>query len=1036
MNSELVVISEPEFIKAIQSKLMEVEEFRFIRREAERLGIKAYLFGGTAAGFAHYVHRDLHRRRGDHRFQSQRFDYDFTNIYRSTQDIDIVVDGPPEKAVKLQEILQENFPYFQDSKEAWEVRLLRESGEGKEALLDNPDFLNQHTDSNSIGLIEITKPEKNELVIRDLRDWNSTTPSFTRDILEETIHFYFSSQHKKTSRYLDGTNPPIFSVIRYLTKAFQYNIKTRADDESKIKEILHEFDPHRDLVKRYTQERLEFLGKKLFKNASNIEYAWNKLEELGLRRRLIEIKNNSNEPESLAWWLNREPLRTFDVGIGAGITAEELAKERGMSKLIVSHETINFSAYESITRSEKGEPNALISREGGFEGEVALYGDGFYVQIGMEGAIGTGFTVRFEVDPKAREGSDFIFSKVQDHLIFRNKAVLRIMPESLNLGIVKYFSLLAHYSELQTDDLEVLEKLRRHIPIKMAQATADQISEVHDIILDHLNEKTLSKELFIVWFSQKISRSYYSDLYKIVQHPQGIGLLGEVLFGENPKKTVSPWLQKHLSEFIESAIDGYLSDGYRRNSLDFFRNLAAEKRRWKRQGIEYGSLTARQRALFDWVLKLEEAVDSPESKFDAKGLIKPIKELKDQRLASVLLYKLQMFVLPHLKTKELIKVKSDLLDLHDIKFVSDWDAMSLLLFSSREPLEELNSSFYLKTRLWVSRDWTDKERRRMQEALSIDDVIHRKWLVVFVLSQIQSRRYDEMGQLTPMSSGQAWKTFESLPPNGLFDLSIGHTDSVKILEIVDPNRWDQGSIGILRDQIAKKFNSLKPNSFDLMLVHWLLLPIAFDLPEVRNYLFTNENAVKLVDFLEGFNPQWNDNTEAFKTRINAIRRNPLILRGLSFPGRFQNYEPTPTTHQLLELILKVTGTKSIDSQSSNQQELLVDMTSSWYMFKSDVLFQPQYLDLLPEALKMLKRLEKSGKNINLYLEVLKSFADRHPEVIRDSLDFFRKVSESDGDEDVRLFFKDLVALVNDQKGSINKRSNSETSLKVCSKVLN
>jgi hypothetical protein len=101
-----------------------------------------------------------------------------------------------------------------------------------------------------------------------------------------------------------------------------------------------------------------------------------------------------------------------------------------------------------------------------------------------------------------------------------------------------------------------------------------------------------------------------------------------------------------------------------------------------------------------------------------------------------------------------------------------------------------------------------------------------------------------------------------------------------------------------------------------------------------------------------------------------------------------------------------------------------------------VLFQPQYLDLLPEALKMLKRLEKSGKNINLYLEVLKSFADRHPEVIRDSLDFFRKVSESDGDEDVRLFFKDLVALVNDQKGSINKRSNSETSLKVCSKVLN
>ena len=39
----------------ITEKLKTVEEFKVIRELAETQGIKAYLFGGSAAAFAHYV---------------------------------------------------------------------------------------------------------------------------------------------------------------------------------------------------------------------------------------------------------------------------------------------------------------------------------------------------------------------------------------------------------------------------------------------------------------------------------------------------------------------------------------------------------------------------------------------------------------------------------------------------------------------------------------------------------------------------------------------------------------------------------------------------------------------------------------------------------------------------------------------------------------------------------------------------------------------------------------------------------------------
>ena len=203
---------------------MDTAEFTFIREESEKLGIShAYLFGGTAAALEDYAKWDLQRKKGDVRFQQDRFDYDYTNIYRSTQDADIVIDGTAEQAGRLQAALVEKFPYVQGLKSVWKVRLLKSKIGDKEALLDNADYLNQHTDSNSTGMIELTKSP--DPLIRDLKDWNSKDPIFLKDLESGTLHYYFSQLHETTSRFKLGLNPPVVSAIRYLTKAFQYELK-------------------------------------------------------------------------------------------------------------------------------------------------------------------------------------------------------------------------------------------------------------------------------------------------------------------------------------------------------------------------------------------------------------------------------------------------------------------------------------------------------------------------------------------------------------------------------------------------------------------------------------------------------------------------------------------------------------------------------------------------------------------------------------------------------------------------------------------
>lgn len=496
-------ISSESISQEIAQRRQNVHEFQFIRDEAQKRGLRVWLFGGTAASFAHYVKWDLLRKNGDSSFQSERFDYDYTNIYRSTQDIDIVINGTAEEAHVFEQILKEQFPYFLGDKTFWEVRSLIEARENKGGLMGDFGFMNQHTDSNSTGMIELTDPPLNESIIRDLRNWNSLENSqFLKDITERKLTFYHSDRHYETPRAQSGENPAIFSVIRALIKAFQFNLQIDPSDFELLHQEIIKFDPKTDLIQPYAANWIEKNGKKLFQNATDLEHAWNTLESLGLRCKLISIRNNPKKIGSLSWWMNKEPLRKKPIGEGTGITAEALGIE------VVAHETRDFMSFENITYAHTGLPNIFSSRHDAM-GESAIYGEGFYTAKGMEGAARTGITIRFRVNPRAREGSDFFLGhhhfqedgKINDgaYIIWKNRNALEIIPESFHFSALNYFESIAQGKTYKSEDRALFWKFKRKLDhqITSSRISNQEIDEIRKIVQKQFIVKSPYRETIL-----------------------------------------------------------------------------------------------------------------------------------------------------------------------------------------------------------------------------------------------------------------------------------------------------------------------------------------------------------------------------------------------------------------------------------------------------------------------------------------------------------------------------------------------------------
>jgi hypothetical protein len=454
--SSALAVDLESFVKELKSNQDKVIEFKYLREQAKLLGIKhVYLFGGTAASWGNYIRNYLNKKETD-----RSFDFDYMSIYRANQDFDIAIDASIEQAQKLESAMQEKFNYFSGTRPSWEVRLLNEQRADKEAILGF-DFQNQHTDSHSTGLIDVMDCDD---CIKDARDMSNPRSAFLIDIYEAKLHYYFSPKHHLTSRFKARKNPPILSVVRYFTKANQGKLLMRESDIAILQKMINEFNPS-DAASwdPYVLRWLEKNAKKLIVNAIDMEFAWNLIDQMGLRSKLIALSNPKTE-NSMGWWLSKEPLRSKPLGT-TGRTARELF---GKDQIMVAHETNSFEAYESITKSHDLMANALISRKK-TAGERAFNGDGFYVMLGREGGGFTGFTIRFYLHPDAREGIDFTFD--DGIIVIKNKNALRVIPESLVMSPVEYFEKLAAGIKFDITDKGVTERLKRSISRQLSTMT-------------------------------------------------------------------------------------------------------------------------------------------------------------------------------------------------------------------------------------------------------------------------------------------------------------------------------------------------------------------------------------------------------------------------------------------------------------------------------------------------------------------------------------------------------------------------------------
>ena len=257
--------------------------------------------------------------------------------------------------------------------------------------------------------------------------------------------------------------------------------------------------------------------------------------------------NRIRDEGTLSWWMNKEPLRSKPIGLGRGRRAEEIflnqmdenADNKNADKngeIILSHETSDFKAYENITRSSRGEANAFISREG-VKGESALLGDGFYTKLGFEGDTGTNLTIRFKLNLKAREGSDFIYNhddfiyNYDDVVILKNKRAITLMQENINVTLKDFIKLILN-GGIEEQDLGLIEKMKRKFKRKVFEN--DEIDEVVLYLMKPNILKSISKKSWILYLLPTMEKSKHFDLFlkKLVKNKKLHNKLLEHFFSQ------------------------------------------------------------------------------------------------------------------------------------------------------------------------------------------------------------------------------------------------------------------------------------------------------------------------------------------------------------------------------------------------------------------------------------------------------------------------------------------------------------------------
>lgn len=408
------------FEQMIEANLDRLEEFRFIKEWATKNGVSAYLFGGAATAFAVYSRWEKEFREGSQKFHKGKFDFKINSIFHFNQDVDILLNASVSQVLELQKELDSRFPYQKTTGgktiSVWEVRALHYAIGFKPAVIGNPDFENQNTDSNSSGLIELTAPQGGRSRLQDLRKTHPGEGKFFRDLMEGRITYYNTQLHNKTSR-ATAANPITISALRFIIKLYEYDLATDKASLEAVEKILVESDFPAVHSVRGSRRWIEKNGAKLLDNAVDVEKAWLHLQKLDLIKRM-SIFGPSTDTSTLAWLLTQTPVRTLSLNkTQSAASNDATAADWGLKKAYLR--ITDFKDYERLRMGRADAPNLLSDKA-----RVKLSLD--YKPKAGEVWVG------FYINQAAVEGKDFELIKDNGVRILNRKS-LRLIPETLEI---------------------------------------------------------------------------------------------------------------------------------------------------------------------------------------------------------------------------------------------------------------------------------------------------------------------------------------------------------------------------------------------------------------------------------------------------------------------------------------------------------------------------------------------------------------------------------------------------------------------------
>jgi|GEM_PF-6075488 len=235
-NEKPIDLSKTELQEAVSEYLSKTVEAKELHRLSGTLGAAdIYIIGGASARIVRAVDQYLKTPSG----QRKGLPGKVVDLLSATQDIDFVIDGNQEQIEKWSEEIPKALPYKLGDKTLFQVMPLYPNPE--RGVLNNPDILNQNTDSFSTGLLKIvSKPGSTLAQIIDIRHPSGASEAggFLSAVISDKIDYLDSDRHESTSMAREGRNPKAVSATKYLVNLSRYGSSFDEKDFETITEII------------------------------------------------------------------------------------------------------------------------------------------------------------------------------------------------------------------------------------------------------------------------------------------------------------------------------------------------------------------------------------------------------------------------------------------------------------------------------------------------------------------------------------------------------------------------------------------------------------------------------------------------------------------------------------------------------------------------------------------------------------------------------------------------------------------------------